>query len=515
MQNPILTSLIVGLVFLAIGVVIGYIYRKTATEGKINNAEELASRILLDAEREAETNKRNLLLEAKDEIHKLRDQASAENQVRRSELQQMEKRLLNKEDILDKKSLSLERREVQMQEQQEKINAKEKQADDLVEARVSELEKVASLTQEEGKQMLLGELEQELDQEAALLIRENEARVRNESDKIAQSIIVHSIQRLAADQVAENTVSVVNLPSEEMKGRIIGREGRNIRSFESLTGVDLIIDDTPEAVVLSCFDPIRREIARVALEKLVRDGRIHPTRIEEAVARAEREVDQVIKESGEQAAYDAGVHGVHHELIHYLGRLKFRTSYGQNVLRHAVEVSRIAGYLAQEVGANEKMARRAGLLHDLGKSVDHEVEGSHVQLGVDLARRYKEPEEVINGIEAHHGDVEFKYIESILVQAADAISAARPGARRETVESYVKRLEQLEDIANSFDGVEKSYAVQAGREMRIIVQPESISEAEITTTARKIAKEIEQQLDFPGQIKVNVIRETRAVEYAK
>lgn len=515
MPNTIILILVAALVFLVAGLAIGYAYRKSVAEGKLKTAEELASKILMDAERDAEASRRDLLVEAKEEIHRMRDQANQENQSRRNEVQQMEKRLLNKEEILDSKSLSLERREVQMQEQEEEIKTRQQEADELFERRDEELQRVAGLTQEEAKALLLGELEQELSQEAATLIRENESRIKNESDKIAQTIIVNSIQRLAADQVAESTVSVVTLPNEEMKGRIIGREGRNIRSFESLSGVDLIIDDTPEAVVLSCFDPIRREVARVALEKLVQDGRIHPTRIEETLEKAEREVDHVIREAGDQAAYDAGVHGLDSELLYYLGRLKFRTSYGQNVLRHSVEVSRIAGFLAQEVGANENMARRAGLLHDLGKSIDHEVEGPHVQLGVDLAKRFREPDQVINGIEAHHGDVDFKYVESILVQAADAISAARPGARRETVEAYVKRLEQLEEIANSFEGVEKSYAIQAGREMRIIVEPENISEAEITTTARNIAKEIEQQLDFPGQIKVNVIRETRAVEYAK
>ena len=352
-------------------------------------------------------------------------------------------------------------------------------------------------------------------QEYAVKIKENEARIKSESDKYAMEIIAQAIQRCAADQVAESTVSVVNLPNDEMKGRIIGREGRNIRSIESLTGVDLIIDDTPEAVVLSSFDPVRREIARIALERLVSDGRIHPTRIEESVEKAQQEVEKMIKESGEQAAYDAGVHGLHPEIIKYLGRLKYRTSYGQNVLKHSVEVSNIAGILASELGADVRLAKRGGLLHDIGKSIDHEIEAPHVELGVDIAKRYKESDGVINAIEAHHGDVEPKYIESVLVQAADAISAARPGARKETVESYIKRLEKLEEIATSFKGVEKSYAIQAGREIRIIVKPEMISEAEITITARNIVKEIEKELDFPGQIKVNVIRETRAIEYAK
>ncbi len=352
-------------------------------------------------------------------------------------------------------------------------------------------------------------------QEYAVKIKENEARIKSESDKYAMEIIAQAIQRCAADQVAESTVSVVNLPNDEMKGRIIGREGRNIRSIESLTGVDLIIDDTPEAVVLSSFDPVRREVARIALERLVSDGRIHPTRIEESVEKAQQEVEKMIKESGEQAAYDAGVHGLHPEIIKYLGRLKYRTSYGQNVLKHSVEVSNIAGILASELGADVRLAKRGGLLHDIGKSIDHEIEAPHVELGVDIAKRYKESDGVVNAIESHHGDVEPKYIESVLVQAADAISAARPGARKETVESYIKRLEKLEEIATSFEGVEKSYAIQAGREIRIIVKPEMISEAEITITARNIVNEIEKELDFPGQIKVNVIRETRAIEYAK
>lgn len=511
----ILLNVVVAIIFGILGLTVGYFMRKNFAEGKLNRAEELATKIIIDAERDAETSKRNLLLEAKEEIHKMRDAATHENNQRRDELQKFEQRMLSKEDLLDKKSLSLERREEQMQLQQERIHEKEITADELIGKRISELERISALTQEEAKQIMLSELEQELTQEAATKIRESEQHIRDESKKIAQNIIVNAIQRIAADQVAESTVSVVTLPNDEMKGRIIGREGRNIRAIESMTGVDLIIDDTPEAVVLSSFDPVRREIARLTLEKLVQDGRIHPTRIEDTIEKSRQEVEQVIKESGEQAAYDAGVHGLHPELIKYLGRLKYRTSYGQNVLNHSVEVSQIAGMLADMVGIDSKLAKRAGLLHDIGKSIDHEIEGSHVEIGVDLARKYHESEAVINGIEAHHGDVDFNSLESILVQAADAISAARPGARRETIESYIRRLEQLEEIANSFEGVEKSYAVQAGREVRIIVKPEEISEAEIITTARKVVKEIESQLDFPGQIKVNVIRETRAIEYAK
>ena len=417
--------------------------------------------------------------------------------------------------MLDKKSIQVEKKEEKLSKKLEGLRDKEDQADELVRKREEELQKLAGLTKDEGKEILLNELKKEITNESALIIKENENRIKEESGKYARNVIAQAIQRCAADQVAESTVAVVNLPNDEMKGRIIGREGRNIRAIESITGVDLIIDDTPEAVVLSCFDPIRREIARVALEKLVNDGRIHPTKIEETVEKAKNEVETIIKESGEQAAYDAGVHGLHPEIIKYLGRLKYRTSYGQNNLKHSVEVSEIAGILAGEIGADVKLAKRGGLLHDLGKSVDRNLDAPHVDIGVEIARKYHESEFVINAIQSHHGDVEPNCVESVLVQAADAISAARPGARRETVESYIQRLEKLEEIANEFDGIEKSYAVQAGREIRIIVKPEKISEAEITITAREIVKRIESELDFPGQIKVNVIRETRAVEYAK
>ena len=424
-------------------------------------------------------------------------------------------RVLSKEKLLDKKSSQVEKKDEKLSKKLEGLREKEEQADELVKQREEELQKVAGLTKEEGKEILLNELKKEITNESALIIKENENRIKEESGKYARNVIAQAIQRCAADQVAESTVAVVNLPNDEMKGRIIGREGRNIRAIESITGVDLIIDDTPEAVVLSCFDPIRREIARVALEKLVNDGRIHPTKIEETVEKAKNEVETIIKESGEQAAYDAGVHGLHPEIIKYLGRLKYRTSYGQNNLKHSVEVAEIAGILAGEIGADVKLAKRGGLLHDIGKSVDRNLDAPHVDIGVEIARKYHESEFVINAIQSHHGDVEPNCVESVLVQAADAISAARPGARRETVESYIQRLEKLEEIANEFDGIEKSYAVQAGREIRIIVKPEKISEAEITITAREIVKRIESELDFPGQIKVNVIRETRAVEYAK
>ncbi|MDO5041794.1 MAG: ribonuclease Y [Peptoniphilus sp.] len=508
-------EIIIAIISLIIGIALGYALKKYISEGKINDANVLAARIINDAEHDAESKKKELLLEAKDEIHRLRNENDNEIKQRRKELQSLENRLVNREESVERKISSLEKKEERLNSRLDEVKEKYNKAENLVVQREEELQRISGLTSEEGKKILLSELEKEIVQESAVIIKENEARIKDESNKYARNIIAQAIQRCAADQVAENTVSVVNLPNDEMKGRIIGREGRNIRSIESLTGVDLIIDDTPEAVVLSSFDPVRREIARIALEKLVSDGRIHPTRIEESVEKAKKEVDIMIKESGEQAAYDAGVHGIHPELIKYLGRLKYRTSYGQNVLKHAVEVSNIAGILADEIGADVRLAKRGGLLHDIGKSIDHEVEGPHVDLGVDLARKYKESAGVIDAIESHHGDIEPKFIESVLVQAADAISAARPGARRETVESYIKRLEKLEEIATSFKGVEKSYAIQAGREIRIIVKPEEISEAEITLTARNIVKQIENDLDFPGQIKVNVIRETRAVEYAK
>lgn len=512
---PIMLNVLIVIICCLISVAIGYAVRKYIAEGKLNNAEEIARRVVTDAEHDAETKKKELLVEAKEEIHRLRSEHDNEIKIRRNELQQLEQRVLSREESVERKSLQLEKKEEKLTNKIENLKEKDEKAEALIVEREEELQKIAGLTADEGKQILLSELEKEITQESALIIKENEAKIKDESNKYAREVIAQAIQRYAADQVAESTVSVVNLPNDEMKGRIIGREGRNIRAIESLTGVDLIIDDTPEAVVLSCFDPIRREVARIALERLVSDGRIHPTKIEETIEKARHEVDITIKESGDQAAYDAGVHGIHPELIKYLGRLKFRTSYGQNVLKHSVEVSHIAGMLASEIGADVKVAKRAGLLHDIGKSIDHEVEGPHVDIGVELARKYRESEAVIHGIEAHHGDVEAHSVEAVLVQAADAISAARPGARRETVEAYIKRLEKLEEIADSFDGIEKSYAVQAGREIRIIVKPEDISESEIIILARDIVKKIESELDFPGQIKVNVVRETRAIDYAK
>ncbi len=498
-----------------VGIIIGFIIRKNIAEGKLNSAEEIAKRTIENAAREGESQKKELLLEAKEEVHMRRTEA--ENEIKKSklELQNFEKRIITKEETVDRRSEMIDKKEENLSSKEEELNLRETKLDDIYKEQLEQLEKLSGLTSEEAKNLLLSNIEKEIVQESAIMIKEMESKAREEADKKAREIISTAIQRYASDHVAETTVTVVNLPNDEMKGRIIGREGRNIRALETLTGIDLIIDDTPEAVVLSGFNPIRREVARISLEKLIVDGRIHPARIEEMVKKAEDEVNLMIKEEGEQAAFDTNVHGLHPELIKYLGRLKYRTSYGQNVLKHSIEVAHLAGMMAAEIGANEKIAKRAGLLHDIGKSIDHEVEGPHVEIGVDLARKYGESEEVIHGIEAHHGDVEPSTIEAILVQAADAISAARPGARRETLELYIKRLETLERIANSFEGVEQSFAIQAGREVRILVKPEDVSESEIVNMARNIGNRIEQELDYPGQIKVNVIRETRAIEYAK
>ncbi|MCR2042707.1 ribonuclease Y [Anaerosalibacter massiliensis] len=510
-MDPIIKLVITA----AIGIIVGFYIRKTIAEGKINNAEEVAKKIVNDAKREAETEKKEVLLEAKEEIHKLRNDIEKENRERRNEIQRLERRLVNKEETIDRKSESLEKKEEFIVKKVRELNEKESLIEQLYDKQVEELERLSGLTTDEAKELLLNDVRKEIVHESAIMIKEMENKAKEEADKKAKEIISCAIQKCAADHVAETTVTVVPLPNDEMKGRIIGREGRNIRTLETLTGIDLIIDDTPEAVVLSGFDPIRREIARIALEKLIVDGRIHPARIEEMVEKAKKEVESIIREEGEQAAFETGVHGLHHGLVKLLGRLKYRTSYGQNVLRHSIEVSHLAGVMAAELGANVRVAKRAGLLHDIGKAVDHEVEGPHVTIGVDLSRRYKESKEVLHAIEAHHGDVEPQTIEAVLVQAADAISAARPGARRETLEAYIKRLEKLEEIANSFDGIEKSFAIQAGREVRIMVKPEIINDDEIMHTARNIVKTIESELDYPGQIKVNVIRETRAVEYAK
>ncbi len=495
--------------------IVGYMVRRYIAEAKIKNAEEAARKIIDDAKKEAENNKKELLFEAKEEIHRQRSELDKEVRDRRSEVQRIERRLLQREELLDKKLEAVEHREDSIVKKQKEVQKAYDDAKELYNIQLKELERISNLSSEEAKQLLLKDIEKQIKHEAAMMIKDIETKAKEEGERKAKEIISYAIQKCSADHVAETTVSVVALPNDEMKGRIIGREGRNIRTLETLTGVDLIIDDTPEAVILSGFDPIRREVARISLEKLIIDGRIHPARIEEMVEKSKKEVDKYIREQGEQASFDTGVHGLHPEIIKLLGRLRFRTSYGQNVLNHSVEVSHLAAAMAAELGADINLAKRAGLLHDIGKAVDHEVEGPHVQIGADLAKKYKESGEVIHAILAHHGDIEPTTIEAILVQAADAISAARPGARRETLESYIKRLEKLEEIANSFEGVEKSFAIQAGREIRIMVKPEDVSDTDIVYIARDIVKMIEDELEYPGQIKINVIRETRAIEYAK
>lgn len=493
----------------------GYLVRRYIAESKIKNAETEAKRILENALKEAETNKKELVLEAKEEVHKLRSELDKEIRDRRNEIQRIERRLLQREELLDKKIEALEQREENINKKQKEVQKSHDDVKELYKNQKEELERLSGLSSEEAKQLLLSDIEKEIKHEAAMMIKDIESKAKEEGERKAKEIISLAIQKCAADHVAETTVSVVTLPNDEMKGRIIGREGRNIRTLETLTGIDLIIDDTPEAVILSGFDPIKREIARVALEKLIVDGRIHPARIEEMVEKAKKEVEAYLRDQGEQATFETGVHGLHTEIIRLLGRLRFRTSYGQNVLNHSIEVAHLAATMAAELGADVKLAKRAGLLHDIGKAVDHEVEGPHVQIGADLAKRYKENSEVIHAIAAHHGDIEATTVEAVLVQAADAISAARPGARRETLESYIKRLEKLEEIANSIDGVEKSFAIQAGREIRIMVKPDEVSDADIVSVARDIVKRVESELEYPGQIKINVIRETRAIEYAK
>ncbi|MCG8512605.1 MAG: ribonuclease Y [Halanaerobiales bacterium] len=498
-----------------ISLLIGYLIRKYIAEARIQSAEKEAKKIREDTAREAESKKREVILEAKETAHKIKEEVDKENQRRRSELQRLENRLMHKEESLDRKTETLERKEQSIRDKETHLNKEEKELSNIKQEQVRTLEKVSNFTQSEAKDYLFKKVEDELDYEFAKLIKDKEAKAKEEAEKKAREIVSLAIQRCAADHVAETTISVVALPNDEMKGRIIGREGRNIRTLENLTGIDLIIDDTPEAVVISGFDPIRREIARITLEKLIVDGRIHPARIEEMVEKARSELNNHIREVGEQATFDADVHGLHSELIKLLGRLKFRTSYGQNVLQHSLEVSHLAGIMAAELGADVNLAKRGGLLHDIGKSIDHEIEGPHVKIGVDLARKYGETERVIHTIAAHHCDIEFQSIEAVLVSAADAISAARPGARRETLESYIKRLEELEEIANTYNGVEKAYAIQAGRELRVIVESERLDDAKSSKLARDLSQNIENSLDYPGQIKVVVIRETRSVEYAK
>ncbi len=482
---------------------------------KIGTAEEKARSIIDEALKTAETKKREALLEAKEENLRAKNEQDKEYRERRSELQKYEKRVLSKEEAADRKADALEKRSNDLNNRESELKKKEKKVDELHDQEVRELERISGLTSEEAKEYLLRSVENEVKIDTAKLYRELESKAKEEAGRKAKDYVVTAIQKCAVDHVSESTISVVQLPSDEMKGRIIGREGRNIRTLETLTGVDLIIDDTPEAVVLSSFDPVRREVARIALEKLIVDGRIHPARIEEMVEKAQREVDTMIREEGESAALEVGVHGIHPELIRLLGRMKFRSSYGQNALRHSIEVAQLSGLLAAEVGLDIRMAKRAGLLHDIGKSIDHEVEGSHIQIGVDLCRKYKESALVINAVESHHGDVEPQSLIACIVQAADAISAARPGARRETLETYTNRLKQLEEIANQYKGVDKSFAIQAGREIRIMVVPEQVSDADMVLMARNISKQIEFELEYPGQVKVNVIRESRVTDYAK
>jgi len=498
-----------------IGILAGYLYRKHVAEAKVEKAEEAVKRLIVDAQKKAEAVKKETILEAKEEIHILRTEFEKESKERRNEIQRTERRLAQREEALDKKVASLEAKEEQINKRLKEINKRKEEIDQLYQEQIEQLEKISGMTNEEAKNLLLEKVEQETRREMAIYVREIENKAKEEADRKSREIIANAIQKYAADHVAENTVSVVSLPNDEMKGRIIGREGRNIRALETATGIDLIIDDTPEAVILSGFDPIRREIARIALEKLIIDGRIHPARIEEMVKKARKEVEKEIRDAGEQAAFETGIHNLHPELIKLLGRLKYRTSYGQNVLKHSLEVAHLAAVMAAELGANVKLAKRGGLLHDIGKAVDHEVEGPHIQIGADLAKKYRESADVIHCIQAHHGDIEAQSVEAVLVQAADAISAARPGARRETLENYIKRLEALEEIANSFSGVEKCYAIQAGREVRILVKPEDVDDAGMHLMAKDIVKKIEKDLDYPGQIKVSVIRETRSVEYAK
>ena len=499
-------------------VVFGFIVYKAiqrATKNKILFLENEAKDLVEKAKREAEATKKESILEAKEEVHKLRNDLDRDSRERRSEIQRLERRILQREESLDKKSDLLEKKEETINKRLQEIDQMEENVQQLYVKRREELERISALTSEEAKEILLGEIRKEVSHEAALMIKDIESKAKEEADKKAREIITTAIQRCAADHVSESTVHVVALPNDEMKGRIIGREGRNIRTLETLTGVDLIIDDTPEAVILSSFDPIRREVARIALEKLIVDGRIHPARIEEMVERAKKDVENDIKEEGEQATLETGVHGLHPEIIRLLGRLKYRTSYGQNVLKHSIEVSYLASVMASELGLDVNLAKRAGLLHDIGKAIDQEQEGPHALIGGDFAKKYHESDLVVNAISAHHGDVEMMSMEAVLVQAADAISAARPGARRETLEAYIKRLEKLEEIANSYEGVDKSYAIQAGREIRIMVKPEQLDDAGSVELARNLAKSVEEQLEYPGQIKINVIREIRAVDFAK
>lgn len=514
-MTPIISAILAAVIVAPITWLLAVTYRKKNYESKIGSAEEKSREIIDEALKAAETKKKEALLEAKEENLKARNELEKETKERRAELQRYERRVLSKEENLDKKTESIERKEASLASKEENLRKKTAEVEELFAKELAELEKISGLTSEQAKDFLLKSVEEDVKHDTAKLIKELENKAREEADKKAKEYVVTAIQRCAADHVAETTVSVVQLPNDEMKGRIIGREGRNIRTLETMTGVELIIDDTPEAVVLSGFDPVRREVARIALERLIVDGRIHPARIEEMVEKAQKEVESMMREEGEAAILEVGVHGIHPELIKLLGKMKFRTSYGQNALKHSIEVAQLSGLLASEIGVDVRMAKRAGLLHDIGKSVDHEMEGSHIQLGSELCKKYKESATVINAVESHHGDVEPTGLISCIVQAADTISAARPGARRETLETYTNRLKQLEDITNTFKGVDKSFAIQAGREIRIMVVPDQISDDDMVLLARDISKRIEDELEYPGQIKVNVIRESRVTDYAK
>ena len=511
----VVIAVVSAVVLGALGFVAGGVYRKKVAEAKIGSANEEALRIVNQAVQTAESKKKEAILEAKDEIHKLRNEVDKELRERRAEVQRQERRIVQKEENLDKKTENLEKKEETLTEKIKAADAKIEEVEMIKRSQLEMLEKISGYSKEQAKVLLMQELEDQLTHEKALKIMDFEQRTRDESDNLAREIISGAIQRCAADHAAEATVSVVALPNDEMKGRIIGREGRNIRTLETITGVDLIIDDTPEAITVSSFDPVRREVARLTLEKLIQDGRIHPARIEEMFEKSKREVEQTIKQTGERAVVDAGVNGIHPELVKLLGKLKYRTSFGQNVLNHSLEFSYIAGLMAQELGADVKQAKRAGLLHDIGKALDREFEGTHIELGVEAAKKYKENDKVVHAIQAHHGEIEAKTIVAVLVQAADAISAARPGARRENVQNYIKRLEKLEEIATSFEGVEKSFAIQAGREIRIMVNPDQVSDEKMVIVARDIAKKIEEELEYPGQIKVNIVRENRVIDFAK